>query len=219
LDDNEKTFNQLMGLPGAQNIDDLQEAVLKRWVALRTRHNFTTDTRSSAEAKLFAAAVRVAALMLQGDAISKLFTADNLKFITQDNDRKPTLYFKSGEQSGRFRQTHGSGPTINMEEGKTDFFYKNEADWRAFHQKMSNARRNGEEPGFLDWQWALQFHGPGTEETGDYHLEVTRNLNGIVTKTHASGGRYSSNIGRYNNDWINKNILGTLGLIEGIDGL
>lgn len=219
LDGQEKYWDQIMDFPFASHLSTDAKTILKRWADQQTIHKFVSDSRSTAAAKLFAAAEEAADLITKGDTVVKLFNAQNLKFITKTPDRKPTLYFISGDQSGRLRQTHGSGPKLGMEQGKTDFFYTNEADLRTFHEKMSSKRKAREAPGLWEWTSELLLHNSMTAQEGDFHLEVTRDQNGVVKNTHVSGGRYSSDISAYNDDWISRNIMGIVGLAEGIPGL
>lgn len=46
---------------------------------------------------------------LKNDRITQLFQKDNLKFITKEEGRKPSLYFDDGEIHGRIRQSHHEG--------------------------------------------------------------------------------------------------------------
>ena len=217
LDDSETFWDEIMNLPFAHHLGDVEQEILRRWVNQRTIHRFTSDPRSTAVAKLFAAAEEAAGLVAKGQAVNDLFQAKNLKFITKDPNREPTLYFRFGEQSGRLRQTHGGGPKIGMEVHKTDFFYSNEKDLDEFLNKMRTLRENHQAPGFLEWRTEQAFHGMYTAREGDLHLEITRDQHRIVRSTHKSGGRYSSKVDKYNEDWLRSNIWSVVGLAAGPD--
>lgn len=221
LDGQEIYWDQIMALPFAGHLDDDQKMILMNWADQRTKHKFISDSdqRRTAAAKMFEAAARVAALLPRGNTVVNLYRKENLKFITKTPDRKPTLYFISGDQSGRLRQTHGSGPMLGLEEGKTDFFYKDMADLRQFHAKMSEKRKKREATDWWEWNSEWLLHNSLTAQEGYFHLEVTRDPNGIVTNTHVSGGTYSSDISGYDDDWISRNALGVVGLVSGLPDL
>jgi hypothetical protein len=55
-------------------------------------------------------------------------------------------------------------------------------------------------------------HGLAEANEGDFHLEVTRDHNGIVTGVHPSGGTYSSDVSDFDEEWLRENLWGVVGL-------
>ena len=157
--------------PGARR------TILGNWRASALEHSFATVD------KLKEAAMRARDTV--PDAAG-LFTKANLIFTTETGTRAPTLYFRSGNQSGRLRQQHGSGPLVRTETDKVDYFFSTKAAAEQCRDAARAARTNNDDfvPANPDWRTVPQ--------NGDYHLEVTMSGND-VRGTHLSEGRINLN--------------------------
>jgi hypothetical protein len=89
--------------------DEKARLVLANWGWSPMEHDFVAGSPKAAEAKLFSA---VESAKTQEVNPPDLYRAANLKFLTKAGGRLPTLYFSSGNHSGRIRQQHGSGPAV-----------------------------------------------------------------------------------------------------------
>jgi hypothetical protein len=124
----------------------------------------------------------LAKAMAQTKAPPALFQAANLKFLTKADERLPTLYFKSGGNSGRLRQQHGSGPAVVEESGKVDYFFASKRVMKYFSSRLyAWGNRDRVE------RRLVKYGGTTTPTAGYAHLEVTYSGQDIV-KRHPSGG-------------------------------
>jgi hypothetical protein len=172
-----------------QGKSDAHQAVLQNWADSETVHDF------SAEDELHGAAASAAA---QPDEASALYGAANLKFLTKADGRLPTLYFKSGANSGRLRQQHGGGPKASSEANKTDYFFASQAHLNAFHAAAKKAKKDD-----VAFEPDAAVHHFSTVPTDDhYHHEVTYDQDRKVKKTHASGGKVVTNVADYDADKV-----------------
>jgi hypothetical protein len=125
-----------------------------------------------------------------------LYSAANLKFATKSANRLPTLYFKSGADSGRLRQQHPKGPKAGKETNKTDYFFGSEGDISAFHGAARKARRD---------KTAFDTSGltHGTDPQDDaFHLEVTYGAGNKVTGLHRSEGKVATKVDDYDDEAV-----------------
>jgi hypothetical protein len=179
--------------------DMATRVIIANWAWSDTPHNF-----SSVE-KLFEA---INAARLKSKDVPALYSSDNLEFLTQTPGRLPTLYFKSGINSGRIRQQHGSGPAVIAETYKKDYFFEDNADKSNFAEAASAARRANPKltfhPNSDDPETYFNVKLDPTE--GDYHCEVTFTGTDtwIVQKVHPSEGRIVTDTSTYNDEKIKK---------------
>ena len=187
--------------------DKHARTILMNWGKSGTEHDFVSDRSKSAEDKLFAA---VKSAQGQSPDPGALYKAANLKFLTKAEGRLPTLYFSSGNHSGRIRQQHGSGPVIIDQHDKVDYFFKSQAGMNLF---FAGARRAMKEKKVFDMDVRQAgIDGSLTPATGDFHLEVTYAGEGRVAKVHPSGGVVDMAIEAYDDARIRQIYARAIGL-------
>lgn len=160
--------------------------ILGNWVWSKTRHEFTNEEK-----------LRKAIKMAKESPDNKpnLYKKENLKFLTKAKDRAPTLYFKDGDNSGRMRQQHGSGPMQKSQTGKEDYFFDTKETAASFKRTASNNKADEKE--FVPSNAVST-----TPENGQYHVEITyrkptKEKPTNIEKTHISGGQISINLDDY----------------------
>lgn len=171
-----------------------EQAIVKNWIASRIEHNFAGRTSDQAT-KALDRAIQDAAT--HGKVAPPLFCANNLKFLTQDPSRLPTLYFKSGNESGRIRQQHPSGPAVITQVNKIDYFFPAQATSDSFYDKAKQAMKDSQ----VFPRDPRRYTGARPEPAfGDYHIEVTYKSDGKIQKIHPSGGKAQPDVKDYH-DW------------------
>ena len=190
---NEKKYAKSTYKPPTQQ----QKNILKNWNTSPTEHKF------SSEGALKKALDRAEKEQRNAEGVKKtsgkdvpdLYTQTNLKFLTQDTGRLPTLYFLAGNTSGRIRQQHGSGPAVVSQDNKVDYFFADDAAKRSFARGVRHAKRHGQ-----DFDPDVKVKKTGASRytfkrmpptAGDFHVEVTyqtASVPGQVAKVHISGG-------------------------------
>ena len=113
--------------------DATERTILANWAASDVEHRFT-KARHLKKA--------VASVKTKPTDASDLYKKANLKFLTKADNRLPTLYFKSGDDSGRLRQQHGKGPKVGSETNKKDYFFENSAHLDTFEAAAKDAKAN-----------------------------------------------------------------------------
>lgn len=191
--------------------DKPERTILANWHASKTVHDFVAKdkhkNKDDAKAK---AALKEAV----EDAKTKakepptLYKAANLKFLTQAEGRLPTLYFKSGNQSGRIRQQHGSGPAVKAETNKVDYFFAEKGDMNKFEKAAQKAWKQ-DKVAFNPTPEEREGYGASLIPTEDYyHYEVTytNDTDHMIKKVHPSGGQIVTDLSGYLNDETIKKI-------------
>jgi hypothetical protein len=179
---------------------DLNELViLANWSGSSIVHDFRTTgrgrSRKTARKKLKEALASAKSQVLD---VPPLYSASNLKFLTKASGRLPTLYFKSGNDSGRIRQQHPSGPKVVRETNKIDYFFPDKARMRKFGAAAKKARKKRK--AFKPWLW---WYKAKLTPTANYsHYEVTYKGNKKISKVHPSGGLVDLDIGDYDDTKI-----------------
>ena len=186
LDGNEANLGDLL-----KDAKDMKERViLANWGWADEEHDFKTSKKKKLGAKeVLKNAVSSAKSYVE--SVPALYTAANLKFMTKDSGRLATLYFINGNQSGRIRQQHGSGPLVKDQTGKKDYFFSDKQKMNAFLAAAKEASKNRKSEPVLS-----SFGGTNRPTNGAFHLEVTRK-GGVITSTHISGGLCDTGIGGY----------------------
>jgi hypothetical protein len=181
-----------------------ERVILANWGWSLTEHNFVTSSRGSAQEKLDKAVTAAKAQVID---VPPLYSAANLMFLTQGADRLPTLYFKSGNQSGRIRQQHGSGPVVIDQTDKVDYFFPSRDKMEHFYTAAVDARTNK-----TDFAPDLSTYGATlTPKAGHYHFEVTYKSGRKIAKLHPSGGTVLTDISGYDDIRIKSIYQGVIG--------
>lgn len=84
--------------------------ILSAWVSSPLQHDFSRY-KSLAKALTRAAAMRGE----DGGEVPALFRAAHHIFTSRSGDRPPTLYFRSGDTTGRLRSQHPTGPLAKID--------------------------------------------------------------------------------------------------------
>ncbi len=150
---------------------------------------------------------------LSGDkyrAGQNFFTKQNLKYITQDVDRKPTLYFENKGQSGRLRQQHNKGPLIRMEPANRKYFFKDKA--KAIEAQAHYSEFTGEGKDmtrrfiggkFSGFEEKFGEHFTKVPTKGFHQLELHVNEAMNVHNMHLSGGVVRTDMSEFSEDRVN----------------
>ena len=169
--------------------DKAEKDIIANWGQSEIVHKFKTNRTKNAEENLETA---INNAKKQAVDVPALFSAANLKFLTQAEDRLPTLYFKQNNDSGRLRQQHGSGPGVFTESNKTDYFFPDKDNKQKFAEKARSAmKKTVFNPDLIEFK-AVTIPTQGYE-----HYEVTYNNNGVPIKVHPSGGTVETNLNGY----------------------
>jgi hypothetical protein len=179
--------------------DEAAQNILTNWSKSEIPHNFEDGQKGTAKQAL---ATAVKSAKKRSKEAPALYKKENLKFLTKDENRLPTLYFKSGNDSGRIRQQHKSGPEVIAETYKVDYFFPKNEDKTKFSNAASKAK-NGKvafKPNLEDYNATLEI------KDGYYHAEVTytNDKDQMVVKVHPSGGKIVTNIEDFKDDQIIK---------------
>ena len=190
----------------AEAADMAEKIIIANWDWSQTVHNFTKNDKQnlSAKQKLLNAIQRA---KNQVRTVPALFSAANLKFLTQAEDRLPTLYFVQGTNSGRLRQQHGSGPAVFTEVNKIDYFFASKSKMRKFKTAAKLAMTNRE-----DFNPDLSAYEATTIPTAGYaHFETTYSGRKLI-KIHPSGGAVVTGLDAYTDLKIKAIYQGIIGL-------
>lgn len=103
-----------------------------------------------------------------------LYNEGNAQYMTQADGRPPTIYFQQGDQTGRIRQQHPSGPLIQQPREDIRRLYLKEG-------VSNNKYRNGD---VID---PADFHTEPVDNT--HHYECKVHGDGRMTVHHKSQGR------------------------------
>ncbi|GEM_PF-4298429 len=188
-----------------------KRVIASNWHWAKMIHKFEADTDSEAKDKLIAAIDKVAD---QSSEPPSLFQQSNLMFVTKASGRQPTLYFRQGNDTGRLRQQHPSGPTLAQETNKTDYFFQSQEAARQFAGYARNVykrQRKGENARLNINSFKRRYDITTVPATGMYHFELTGDLDAIE-KRHLSGGTIDTNIDIYTSEKIKsiyQSVLGT----------
>ncbi len=175
--------------------DATERVIIANWGWSKTEHNFVTSGEVSAQQKL---AEAIASAKSRSVNVPALYSTSNLKFLTKAESRLPTLYFKSGENSGRIRQQHGSGPAVIAETNKTDYFFPGKGDVSKFGRAAKEAKQRN-----TAFNPTLSTYNATLTPTADYfHYEVTYKDNRQIKKVHPSGGQIDTDISGYDDTRI-----------------
>ncbi|HEU0054759.1 MAG TPA: hypothetical protein VFQ39_16345 [Longimicrobium sp.] len=168
-----------------------EKRILKHWRKSNTVHDFTRPEHLDDA---------LASAVGQPAEPPDLYGAGNLAFLTEADNRLPTLYFKEGNTSGRLRQQHGHGPKAASETNKRDYFFRKKKDLDKFHKAARKARRKGKK--FDPWGIRWGFHK--TPRHDDYHHEVTYRADDPrrVKTTHKSQGRVRTDLHGYDENAV-----------------
>lgn len=184
--------------------DDAERVILANWGWSQTEHNFVKSKKISAKRKLRAA---IRSAKSQVVDVPALYSAANLKFLTKASDRLPTLYFVSGNESGRIRQQHGSGPRVVGQTNKTDYFFSDEDGLGRFEAAAKQAKKNKQ-----TFNPSLSSYNATLTPTADYfHYEVTYAGGRKIAKLHRSGGKADPDVSGYDDTRIKSIYQGTIG--------
>ena len=184
--------------------DMKERVIIANWDWSQTDHDFVTTKRGTSQDKLDKA---VASAKAQVVDVPPLYSASNLMFLTHGSDRLPTLYFKSGNLSGRIRQQHGSGPVVIDQTDKVDYFFPSKDKMDLFYDATADARTKK-----ADFNPDLStFEATLTPTAGYYHFEVTYKSGRKIAKVHPSGGTVVTNTGGYNDIRIKSIYQGVIG--------
>lgn len=175
--------------------DPKERVILSNWGWSKTDHNFqSTKDGTSAKQRLLAA---LASARSQVKDVPALYSASNLMFLTKAGGRMPTLYFKSGSDSGRIRQQHGGGPKVVREKNKTDYFFTDQKKMHKFYKAAKYARKNDQ-----NFKPRLSKYGASKVPGADnFHIEVTY-AGKKIKKLHMSGGLIDPGISNYDDNTI-----------------
>jgi len=187
-----------------QASDMKERVILANWGWSDTEHNFKKSKKLSARQKLTEA---VKSAKSQVVDVPALYSAGNLKFLTKAAGRLPTLYFESGNESGRIRQQHGSGPKVVGQTGKTDYFFSDEDGLSRFEADARKARKDK-----VAFNPDLANYNATLTPTADYfHYEVTYAGGGKIAKLHRSGGKIDADVSGYDDVRIKSIYQGVIG--------
>ena len=201
LDGQEAPLQKLL----SQAKDAKERVILANWGWSDTKHNFESRKNGpKARQRLIEA---IASAKSQAKDVSSLYSASNLMFLTKASGRLPTLYFRSGNESGRIRQQHGGGPRVVSETNKIDYFFSDESQKKKFHKAAKYAMDNGKKfkPRLSKYSASLV---PGAD---NFHFEVTFKGGGKIKKIHMSGGKIDNDISKYDDTRIKSIYLSAIG--------
>ncbi|MEM9216456.1 MAG: hypothetical protein AAGD25_19180 [Cyanobacteria bacterium P01_F01_bin.150] len=150
--------------------------------------------------------------MVVPQEIQPLFTQENLRFITQAQDRQPTLYFEDAEHNkGRYRQSHytQNRPTVIYEGPNTHRVFirgrdrdRYEQDLVLLHNDIANDRL-ATEP--FNGATVFEFLGQWDVEEESYQImhgsggTVVTQVNNIPVEIDFENANYLSWIDRLEN--------------------
>lgn len=201
------------GTPNALTAPQIQ--ILQSWSDSGTLHNFRPSQGRTGWDKVPLALGRANAM--PNNAPPALFTAANLRFITQSGNRLATYYFSTGGQTGRLRQQHKSGPLAEIDpQVNTRISFANRGDRTAFVNALRASRTNG--AAFVDPDPTLWGQPAVGQHLLEYHL-----TGGVAVGWHPSGGLIQNVPLAQNNDVaiaaIYNNIIGADDIADQGSGL
>jgi len=147
---------------------DEERVILANWGWSKTQHNFASGILGlTARERLFEAIGSASSQVKNPPA---LYSAANLMFLTKASGRLPTLYFRSGNQSGRIRQQHGAGSKVDREVNKVDYFFSSKSSMKKFFKAALKAAEHGRRfnPRLARYGASL---APGA---GNFHFEIVQ---------------------------------------------
>ncbi|MCP5447040.1 MAG: DUF4157 domain-containing protein [Chromatiaceae bacterium] len=184
--------------------DAAERVILANWGWSATEHNFVKTKRLSAKQQLKAAIKSAKAQVIE---VPALYSAANLKFLTKAAGRLPTLYFVSGNESGRIRQQHGGGPKVAGQTDKIDYFFADADGLDRFEAAARRAKKRN-----LAFNPTLSDYSATLTPTADaLHYEVTYAGGRKIAKLHRSGGKVDPDISGYDDTRIKSIYQGAIG--------
>lgn len=176
--------------------DMKERVILANWGWSDIVHNFRRSKKHKTPRKALVKAVESAKSQVKD--VPPLYKAGNLMFLTKAGGRLPTLYFRSGNDSGRIRQQHRSGPMVGRETNKIDYFFPDKARMDKFGAATKKAR--AKDKAFKPWLW--RYKAKLTPRAGYSHYEVTYKGSKKIAKVHPSGGLVDLDLRGYNDTRI-----------------
>jgi hypothetical protein len=130
----------------------------------------------------------------------QLFRRENLRFLTKEEGREPTLYFIDGNKSGRIRQQHHRGPKVKEQHYKKDYFFDSQSDLNRFKNIAREAHERK-----IPWNSQITAHLKFNEtfKSGDWHAEIYFKEDSEYIRTlHFSAGRVNADLREYDDQRI-----------------